>query len=350
MNRVMIGVLALLLIVSGAQAQDDNTLTLVTHDSFNVSEDVLAQFQAETGITVEILRAGDAGVMVNQSILSKENPLGDVLFGIDNTFLSRALNEDVFVPYASPLLENVADEFKIDAENRVTPIDFGDVCLNYDVEYFIDLAAPTSLSDLVKPEYAGLLVVENPATSSPGLAFLLATIGVFGDENDDDGYTYLDFWTQLVENDVLVVDDWTTAYYTEFSGSTGSMGERPLTVSYASSPPVEVYFMEQPPDTAPTGAVTADQTCFRQIEFAGILQGTDKVEQAQQFIDFMLGESFQADMPLQMFVYPVNPDAEIPEIFTQYSQVAENPVSVPYADIEANRETWIQAWTETVLR
>lgn len=340
---------ALLLVISAVDAQDDNTLILLTHDSFNVSEEVLAQFQEETGITVEILRAGDAGVMVNQSILSRENPLGDVLFGVDNTFLSRALNADLFVPYESPLLENVADEFKIDAENRVTPIDFGDVCLNYDTAYFTEnnLAVPQSLSDLVNPEYEGLLVVENAATSSPGLAFLLATVAVFGTDTD---YTYLDFWADLVENDVLVVDDWTTAYYSEFSGSSGSIGERPLVVSYASSPPVEVYFMEQPPESAPTGAVTAEQTCFRQIEFAGILQGTQKVEQAQQLIDFLLGEAFQEDVPLQMFVYPVNAEAELPGIFTQYSQVAENPATVAAEDIESNRETWIQEWTETVLR
>ena len=348
-QRVLVLALVFILASVNVQAQDDNTLTLVTHDSFNVSEAVLMQFEQETGITVEILRAGDAGVMVNQSILSKGNPLGDVLFGVDNTFLSRALKEDIFVPYASPLLEDVADEFKIDAENRITPIDFGDVCLNYDTAYFAEnnLAIPESLAALTEPDYKGLLVVENPATSSPGLAFLLTTISVFGTEGD---YTFLDYWADMVENEVLVVDDWTAAYYNEFSGSADSLGERPLVVSYASSPPVEVYFMEQPPETAPTGAITAEQTCFRQIEFAGILAGTDKVEQAQQFIDFLLSKPFQDDMPLQMFVYPVNPDAKLPEIFTEYSEIAADPVSVPYEEIEANREAWIQAWTEIVLR
>jgi thiamine transport system substrate-binding protein len=341
--------LTLLLCVSSVSAQQDNTLILLTHDSFNVSESVLAQFTEETGITVEILRAGDTGVLVNQSILSRDNPLGDVLFGVDNTFLSRALAADLFVPYESPLLQNVADEFKVDVENRVTPIDYGDVCLNYDAAYFAEnnLPVPQTLVDLVDPAYRGLLVVENPATSSPGLAFLLTTVSVFG---TTDGYTYLEYWADLVNNDVLVVDDWTTAYYTEFSGSAESVGQRPLVVSYASSPPVEVYFMEQPPESAPTGVITAPQTCFRQIEFAGILQGTGQIEQAQQFIDFMLSETFQDDVPLQMFVYPVNPEAELPEIFTEYSQIAEAPVTMPIEEIEANRETWIQAWTETVLR
>lgn len=332
-----------------ALAQDRVILTLVTHDSFNVSEDVLNQFQEDTGITVEVLRSGDAGVMVNQSILSKENPLGDVMFGVDNTFLGRALDADIFVPYESPLLDKVDDSFKVDPENRVTPVDFGDVCLNYNVSYFEEksLALPESLADLTKPEYKGLLAVENPATSSPGLAFLLATIDQFGTEGD---YTYLNFWTDLLANDVYISDDWSDAYYNQFSGSAGSQGTRPLVVSYASSPPVEVYFMETPPESAPTGAIVADGTCFRQIEFVGILKGTQHEAEAQQFVDFMLSKEFQEDMPLQMFVFPVDPEAELPEVFTKFSAIPENPVLMDADEINANRETWIQEWTETVLR
>ncbi len=349
MKSAVLLVLFIFLMSVPVAAQDEVTITLVTHDSFAVSEDVLDQFQTETGITVQILRSGDAGAMVNQSILSRENPLGDVMFGVDNTFLGRALEAEIFLPYESPLLADVPDEFKLDPENRVTPIDYGDVCLNYDVTYFAenDLPLPQSLIELTSPEYKGLLTVENPATSSPGLAFLLATINQFGTEGD---YTYLDFWTDLVANDVYISDDWSDAYYNQFSGSTGSQGTRPLVVSYASSPPVEVYFMETPPETAPTASITADGTCFRQIEFVGILAGTQNPEAAQQFVDFMLSTAFQEDMPLQMFVFPVNPEAELPEIFTQYAAVPESPVVLDAEKINTNRETWIQAWTEAVLR
>ncbi len=348
MSRLLVVILAMMVLALPVYAQDD-VLTVVTHDSFNVSEDVLADFEAETGITVQILRSGDAGTMLNQSILSKNNPLGDVLFGVDNTFLSRALNNDLFTPYESPLLENVPEEFLLDEEYRVTPIDYGDVCLNYDVSFFEEnaLPIPESLADLTDEAYQSLLVVENPATSSPGLAFLLATIGAFGTEGD---YTYLDYWADLVANDVLVVDGWESAYYGEFSGSASSAGTRPLVVSYASSPPVEVYFMEEPAETAPTGAIVAPQTCFRQIEFAGILAGTEKEVMAQQFIDFMLDTAFQEDVPLQMFVFPVNPETQLPEVFEEFAQVAEEPASVEPAEIEENREAWIQAWTEVVLR
>lgn len=322
------------------------TLRVISHDSFAFSEDILIDFEQETGMLVELLRAGDTSTMVNQAILSKNNPLADVMFGIDNTFLSRALDEDIFIPYESPLLENVPGVFIVDEAHRVTPIDYGDVALNYDVAYFEenDIPVPTTLTDLTDATYADLLVVQNPATSSPGLAFLMTTIAEFGTDGD---YTYLDYWTDLRANDVLVVQDWTTAYYSEFTIAGGS---RPIVVSYASSPPAEVLFADPPVDEAITGSVVADGTTFRQIEFAGILTGTENEAAAQAFIDFMLSIPFQEDMPLNMFVFPVNNEAELPDVFVEYAEVAENPADLPFAEIEANREDWIQAWTETVIR
>lgn len=341
-------VLVLIGTVRPIQAQS-NTLTVIAHDSFNYTQEVMDSFTSETGIAVEVIRLGDAGLLVNQSLLNRENPLGDVLFGVDNTFLGRALNGDLFISYESPVLENVDPAFMVDPEYRVTPIDYGDVCLNYDVSYFAEtgIPIPQSLAELTDPAYEGLLVVQNPATSSPGLAFLMTTVAVFGDEGD---YTYLDYWTDLVANDVYISDDWTDAYYNQFSGSAGSVGARPLVVSYASSPPVEVFFADPVPEAAPTGAITADDTCFRQIEFAGILQGTDQESEAAQFIDFLLSRAFQEDMPLNMFVFPVNSEAELPEVFEQFATVASQPVELAPALIDTNRETWIRAWTQTVLR
>lgn len=342
-KRLFLIALLFMLPIFPATAQDD-VVTVVTHDSFNVSEDVLKTFEAETGLKVEILQLGDAGTLTNQAVLSADNPLGDVIFGIDNTFLGRALEGDIFEPYTSPALENIPEEFQVD--ERVTPINYGDVCLNYDIAYFEenDLEIPDSLTDLIEVMYQELLVIENPATSSPGLAFLLATIAQFGTEGD---YTYLDYWQDLVDNGALVVEDWTTAYYGEF---TLAGGDRPLVVSYASSPPVEVLFADPPVDSALTGSVVGDGTCFRQIEFAGVLKGTDNLEGAQKFIDFLLSKEFQEDIPLQMFVFPVNPDAELPELFVEYAAIPENPARMTIDEIDAGREDWIRAWTEAVLR
>lgn len=322
---------------------NERTLTVMTHDSFSVSEEVLQAFNGQSGIEVRFLKAGDTGTAVNKAILAKEKPLADVFYGVDNTFLSRALEEGIFEPYNSPILADISDNFIIDKELRALPVDFGDVCLNYDIEYFEvnDLQPPTNLDDLLKPEYKDLLVVENPATSSPGLAFLLATIGHYGEDD------YLDYWKGLVENDVLIVNDWEVAYYQEFSRAGGT---HPIVVSYGSSPPFEVIYAESPIDEPPTAAVVSDGSCFRQIEFVGILKGTENRDLAETWIDFMLSPEFQEDIPLQMFVFPVNGNAELDETFERFLAIPEKPASVNPEDIAANRETWIQDWTEEVLR
>jgi thiamine transport system substrate-binding protein len=269
--------------------------------------------------------------------------LADVFYGVDNTFLSRALDEEIFEVYQSPLLDVIPDDFKLDPQYRALPVDFGDVCLNYDVIYFNEknLTPPESLEDLLKPQYQGLLVVENPATSSPGLAFLFATIGHFGEAN------YLEYWQGLVENDVKVVNDWETAYYGDFSRWGG---QYPIVVSYGSSPPFEVIFAEEPMDEPPTAAVTGAGSCFRQIEFVGILKGTENRDVAEKFIDFMLSTSFQEDIPLQMYVFPVNSEAQLDDTFVEFLAIPEKPIELDPAEIASNREIWIQAWTDTVLR
>ena len=319
------------------------TITLMSHDSFDASPEVVAAFEQANKVKIEFLRVGDAGAALNQAILSKENPLADVFFGVDNTFFSRAIDSNIFEPYASPLLAEIPDDLKLDPEDRLLPVDYGDVCLNYDKGWFAEkgLAPPSNLEDLVKDEYTGLAVVENPATSSPGLAFLLATVAHFGDPD------YLDYWRELVAQDVLVVDGWEDAYYGQFTRYEGS---RPIVVSYASSPPVEVFFAEEPLTEAPTAAVVGDGACFRQIEFIGILAGTEKRAMAEKLIDFMLGQQFQEDIPLKMFVFPANQNAALPDVFQKYAQLSPNPATLPPNDIATKREDWIKAWTEVVLR
>lgn len=343
LSFVLLSVMVIALTLS-ACAPQVQTLTVMTHDSFAVSEELIRQFETEHNVSISFVRSGDTGSALNQAILSKDNPLADVFYGVDNTFLTRALEESIFLPYDSPLLEDIPDEFQLDPTNHALPVDYGDVCINYDKAYFENagLPVPTSLEDLIKPEYAGLLVTENPATSSPGLAFLMATITHFGEEG------YLDFWRDLAANGLVVVSDWETAYYANFSGSSGQ-GPQPMVVSYGSSPAAEVIFAETQLDESPTASIVGPNTCYRQIEFVGILNGTKNQEIAEAFIDFMLGTSFQEDIPMQMFVFPVNQNAELPEAFIENVQIPSEPASLPPDLIDQNREIWIDAWMEVVL-
>ena len=320
-------------------------VVVLTHSSFAVSDEVVAAFESETGITLRFLDGGDAGQMVNQAILTKDNPIADVMFGVDNTFLSRALDAGIFVPYRAAGLDGVPPAMVLDPDHRATPIDFGDVCLNYDRAALesAGVAPPQTLDDLAAPAYRDLLVVEDPATSSPGLAFLLGTIATFG---EDDEYDWEDYWRDLRANGVAVAAGWEEAYYGRFTAA--SDGDRPIVVSYATSPAAEVIFADPPRTDAPTAVVTAG--CFRQIEFAAILQGSDAGGAAERVIDWLLSPAFQRDVPLNMFVFPAVAATPLPPEFVAYATTPATPSQIDPARIERERERWIDTWADIVLR
>jgi thiamine transport system substrate-binding protein len=335
----------------------------MTHDAFAMSDEVKAAFEQQNNVTLNILRSGDAGEMVNKAILAKDAPLADAMYGVDNTFLSRALDAGIFEPYQSPALADIPAEFQVDPQHRVSPVDFGDVCLNYDTAAFgADLGPPT-LALLIDPRYKNKAVVENPATSSPGLAFVLATVAIFGDTlahipatagpypsplPTPSFFDWHSYWGYLRSNGVLVSNDWEDAYYNQFSGGAGE-GDRPIVVSYATSPAAEVVGASPAPSTPPTANI--DDGCFRQIEFVGLLAGArpEAKPLAQKWIDFMLSRQFQEDMPLNMYVLPVDPGAAIPDVFTQTGAQATHPIEMPYDQIGQIRDQVIQEWTNIVL-
>jgi thiamine transport system substrate-binding protein len=328
----------------GGGDETPTEVVLVTHDSFVVSKGVKRAFEEESGLELRILQSGDASEMVTKALLTAGNPQGDVLFGVDNNLLSRALEGELFESYESPLAESVPQQYMLDPEHRVTPIDHGEVCVNFDKGWFAEagIDPPRSLENLTDPRYKDLLVVENPATSTPGLAFLLATVARFG-EGAWQGY-----WLELRKNGVLVVDGWEEAYNAHFSGAAGSRGKRPIVVSYASSPPAEVIFRTPRPEEAPTAVV--EDSCFRQVEFAGVLRGARNEDGARKLVDFLLSRRFQEDIPLSMFVFPVDPRAELPPEFTRFAVVPEMPLELDPELIDANRDEWVEEWTRIVLR
>ena len=341
-----VGLVAALLLTAGCGGNEAATPTevvLVTHDSFAIPKQVKAAFEDESGLKLKILQGGDAGETVNRALLTKGNPQGDVLFGIDNNLLSRALDEGLFEPYSATGLDLVDNAYRIDSTDHVTPIDHGDVCLNVDKKWFASrgIAPPRGLEDLTSPRYRKLLVVENPATSTPGLAFMLATVARFGEEG------WRDYWSRLRANGVLVVDGWEDAYTIRFSGG-GGKGTRPIVVSYATSPAAEVIFAKPTPATAPTATVT--DSCFRQIELAGVLAGAENVDGAHALIDFMLSEQFQAAVPESMFVLPVRNRTPLPAAFRRYAVSPAAPLELPAGEIGQNRDRWIDEWTQTVIR
>ncbi len=297
-------------------------ITLIAYDAFTPEKGVFDDFTTQYGPKVNVVTAGDTGAMVSKAILTAGNPEGDVIFGIDNTFISRAVSGKVL------------DEYQA--------VDEGDVCVNFDKSWFAsrNIAVPTTFEDFVKPQYKGLLSVEDPVNSAPGFAFLLASIHHFGEDR------WQTYWKQLKANSVRVSADWTSAYTADFSGSTGK-GKYPLVVSYGSSPPAEVMFAEIPLTDAPTGVITS--TCFHSVEYVGMLRGTKHQKMARALVEYLLAKKFQESMPTTLFVYPVNKAAVLPEVFTKYAVRPTTTETFDAATIEKNRDGWIDAWRNIFL-
>ncbi len=318
-------------------------LIVAAHDSFTIGTDVIAEFETQYEATVTIVKSGDAGEALTKAILTRDAPTADLLYGVDNTFLGRALEEEIFVEYRSPLLDRVPQEYRLDPSNHVMPVDFGYVALNYDIAWMREngTTPPADLGALVTPEYRGLTVVQNPATSSPGLAFLITTVAAYGESGE---YTWQDYWADLLDNEVLITDGWTDAYYTAFSLYEG---DRPIVVSYTTSPAAEVFYSEGAHVTPPTASVLGDNSTFLQTEGIGILRGVRNEELARQFVDFVMDRRFQENFPTMMWVYPANEQATLPEIF-EFAPVPDKPILISPSDIAENRERWIDEWRALV--
>ena len=322
---------------SSGSPTSSKTLTVATHDSWAMSEEVLAEFEAETGITVKIQPQGDAGELTNKLVLTKGSPLADGVYGIDNTFASRAVDEGVLTPYAAKALPSSAEQFQLagDDADQLTPIDYSDVCVNVDDTWFAEkeLAAPRTLDDLTGPDYKDLFVTPGATTSSTGLAFLLATIAAEGDG-------WQDYWTKLMDNGAKVTSGWSDAYEVDFTAG-GGTGDRPLVTSYSSSPP----FTIPEGKSKPTTSALLD-TCFRQVEYAGVLAGSENAVGMGKFIDFMLDEKFQAALPDNMYVYPVDADVALPDSWADFAKTSPEPYSMDAAEISANRTDWLREWRD----
>ncbi len=312
-------------------------VTLVTHDSFELTDEQKADLKG-LGLDVEVTQLGDGGTLVNQLILTKDAPLGDVAYGIDNIFGARALDAGVFTEHASPALPDAAKSLLLDGSTALTPVDQGDVCLNVDDRWFEahpDVPVPATLDDLADPALKDLVVLTNPATSTPGLAFLAATVGAYGEDG------YLDYWKSLKDNGVKISDSWSDAYYVEFSGG-GEDGPRPVVLSYGSSP---AYTLDG--DDSTTSSLPA--TCFRQVEYAGVIAGSDNPAAAGALVDYMLSADFQAALPDTVYMYPVDPAVALPAAFEKFGPLAETTITVDPTTLSANRDAWIESWTDTML-
>jgi thiamine transport system substrate-binding protein len=326
---------------ASGHAAPPQEVVLVTHDSFFLPKKLITAFERDSGYDLVVRASGDAGTLTNKLVLSQGNPQGDVAFGVDNTFASRALDNDVFAPYAAELPAG-AEAYVLPGDDgadgaRLTPVDNGNVCVNVDTTWFAaeGLAPPESLDDLIDPAYEDLFVLPGAASSSTGLAFLLATIAEYGDD-------WPAYWTRLMDNGAKLTAGWSDAYEVDFTQG-GGQGDRPIVLSYDSSPAFTIDG-----GTSTTAALL--DTCFRQVEYAGVLTGAANPDGAEAVVDWLLSPEVQAALPTSMYVFPVDAATELPADWSAYAVQPDEPLSLDPADIAANRDDWLTTWSDVTSR
>ena len=324
----------------GAQASGADVVRLVTYEAFALPEAAAAAFEEETGASIEVIATGDANTMLSKALLSAGAPEGDVIFGIDSLSAAEAASEPLLEKWlpteAADLPAGIAPPAVV--ADSLTPIDTSEVCVNADAGWFAQsqLAVPETFEDLAGADYSELLSVQSPVTSSPGTAFLAGTVEEFG----EDGFEA--YWQRLADNGVRISPSWDDAYYGDY---TVNGGDRPMVVSYASSPPAEVVFSEGE-RTEPV-SVVLESTCVTQVEYAGVLSGAAEPELARELVEFMLGEQWQSELPLTNFVYPAT-DVPLPAEFQQWAPRPADPVVPDVEAVARARDEWLERWRSTM--
>lgn len=315
-------------------AEGEKVVKVLAYDSFSLEDELVKDFEKESGYKLEIISTGGGGELVNKLVLTKDTPAGDAVFGIDNAFAGRAVKEGVLEDSKVELPKG-AENYVAEGAKELVPIDHGQICLNGDKQWFEEkgLEAPKEFEDLLKPEYKDLFAGINPATSSAGLGFFLSTIAKHGDN-------WKEYWQGLKDNGMSVAKDWSTAYNVDFTASEGK-GTKPIVVSYATSP-LETLENDQ------TRTYTIESTCYDQVEYAGVIKNAKNKEGAKAFIDFMLSKKVQDTLLDSMYVFPVIDDAKISEKVLKFTPPVKNALRLDPAKIEENRETWLKEWNELI--
>ncbi len=312
-------------------------LRVAVHNSFSIPKPLLTSFEQKNQVKLSLIKMGDSGEILNKLILTKAKPIADVVYGLDNASVHKAHEAGILAAVQpKPTTPAWADV------PYAISVNYAYVTLNYDKAWFkkSGLPLPKSLNDLASPTYKNLLVMPNPATSSPGMAFLMANIEGFGEEKA------LAWWGKMRQNGVKITKGWSEAYYAEFSHNGGS---RPLVVSYASSPAAEVFFSKTKLTESPTGNLFLGGGTFRQIEAAAILKDNQNPQASTAFINFLRSPEVQFAIQTEMWVYPVSQGVSLSPSF----RFAELPTAHSTANgttINQYQQEWLAKWTKVVLR
>lgn len=312
----------ILLIVAGVIM--GSNLVVYTYDSLlPLVKIALPIFEEKYGVTVEVRSYGDAGAVLSKVIAEGAKSDVDIVIGIDNILAKRALTEDIFLPYKSENADKISDESLVfDKSWRLTPYDFGSLAIVYDPEELGTLEMD-GLINLTDKKFKKNLIIQDPRTSSTGLAFLVWTYTAHKDDFDE-------FWRKLKPSILTVTMGWDDAFE-KFEA-----GEAPMMVSYATD---GAYSYEYYGETK-YKAIIPGNVGYGQIEGAGIVKWTDEETLAKKFIDFILSPEFQSNIPLNQWMFPVV-EVQLPKSFEYAIEPGSLLTIDPDLDVDHLIERWV---------
>ncbi|MEJ5228594.1 MAG: thiamine ABC transporter substrate-binding protein [Pseudothermotoga sp.] len=325
--RKLLFILALILVVSSFSQE----LVVYTYSSFasGIAQKVIPIFEKQYNVKVKLLSFGDAGNVLARMILEKDQPKADVVVGLDQPLLRKAISEELLMQFVPESISKVKDRSLLDPQGYGTPYDFGAIALVYNTEKITN--PPKSFRDLLDKRFARKLVVQDPRTSSTGLSFLLWTIAVFGEDG------FLDYWKSLRTSILTITPGWDEAF------SMLETGEADIMVSYATDGAYSYHEY----GSLKYLPVVMEEGAFVQIEYAAIVKGTKNVEMAKKFLEFLLSESFQSEVPLNQWMYPVI-EIELPEAY-RYASKIEKVLPFDYDLFDRNGKKWLEEWAKVMI-
>lgn len=335
----------------GEDTGDDCVLTIVTYDIIAITDDVLNEFTNQTGVQVEMIRTDDAGGILEHLLLTKDNPQADLALGLDNTYLQTAFQFDLLAEHGAqiPVLDSKAT-IPYNG-NKAVPFDQGYICLNADTQALSEnhISFPTTLEELTAPDWKGKTAFPSPVTSSPGRAFMVASIDYF--EQQSSNTTAFDWWADMADNDAIFTTGWTEAYETHYTGgygiwNEGHIGDAWLTVSYCHSPGVEALYGG---NSTISAAVDIDFASFSQVEYAAPVNGGGSKNAVNAFIEFLLTDEVNTNMPENNLMYSVLEGKDLPETngYRYHSPVPSQPSTIEMDRIGQEMDDWLKDWRDS---
>ena len=338
--------------------REPQTVRLLTHKEFQLPEEALEEFTEKTGIEVLVFLEEDATSMVNLLERSSNNPVADVVLGIDSLERRRVTEKRLVEPYR-PIAIDRLDPSLVLQDAMLTPVSQLAACLNrsksrYEVQErrldrlpdqgSLPLQAPTEIDDMLERQHAETAVIPNPLSSRLGVYFLVALERLHPE--DVEGVTP---WPKLLDEmlrwGLEVAPSWEEAWFSRFQPSAGpeSTETRSLTWGSSGMPSVSVRFIPELPEEVDVAVI--DSGCIKVVNYAGIISNTPNRRDAGRLVDSFIEPLFQYGVPDRYGSRPARTDIVRTEAWRRFGV---NVTAIPIDEwrIGPLWQQWLLTWKQ----